>query len=269
MQKIIVVKYGELWLKSDPVRRRFEKILKKNIKRELSKTNSNSEILLRNGRVFLYPEKKLDLSFLKRTFGVVSYAEGLQVRKDMEEIKKAAEKLIRKKKTFVIRAKRSDKSFQLDSQEIQRTVGMYLESLGHSADIQAPQQTIRIEIRDQAYVYSSEAKGPGGMPLGTGGSVNAMLRNENDLAAAWLIMKRGVDCFFVKPNAKQLKVVSKWIVGRKTMKATVSAKSKDKIRTLVTSDEIAPAKNKNIILNPLVGFTDKEKKKLIKKIKKG
>src|SRR3989339_815489 len=101
MQKIIVVKYGELWLKSDPVRRRFEKILKKNIKRELSKTNSNSEILLRNGRVFLYPEKKLDLSFLKRTFGVVSYAEGLQVRKDMEEIKKAAEKLIRKKKTFV------------------------------------------------------------------------------------------------------------------------------------------------------------------------
>ena len=84
MKKLIIIKYGELWLKSDPVRRKFEKILKKNIKREIARQSNalkarsyssadpHSEILLRNGRIFLYPARKTKLDFLKRTCEISS-----------------------------------------------------------------------------------------------------------------------------------------------------------------------------------------------------
>ena len=264
MRSLILIKYGELWLKSEPVRRHFEKILKENIKRHLKENGINARVRTSNGRFFLHSEDSISrFSFLGRTFGIVSYASALETNKDMEEIKQAAEAFA--KPQFKIKARRTDKSFPLSSQELQREIGMHLEKKGIPADLQNPKHIIKIEIRDNAYIYAKEQKGPGGLPLGTGSVALARLRDNNDLMAAWLVMKRGTNCIFIKPKKSLLKTIEKWSVGRKIRKASLK-EAKKHAKVLVDCRK-SSAKG-FVILNPLAGFSAKEKKSLMKRIGK-
>lgn len=261
-RKIILVKYGELWLKSEPVRRHFLKRLKGNIKKHLQTAGKRAQMRIVNGRFYIYPEGKFNTEFLSHTFGIVAYAPGVEVNKDTEEIKKAAELFAKPK--FKIKARRTDKSFPLRSSEIQRQVGMFLEKKGIPADLQKPEHIIKIEIRDNAYIYAKEQKGPGGLPLATGGIAAAMLRDSDDLLAAWLVMKRGTNCIFIKPNKRLLNVIEKWSIGRKPK--IVNSIKNTTAKILIDCRESRGRAGSLIILNPLAGFSAKEKKRLMKRI---
>jgi len=269
MEDLILIKYGELWLKTTPVRRRFEKILKRNIKAELKKSKDSVVIRTKNGRVLIYPTKKINVKFLARTFGITAYANAVEINKNIEEIKKVAEKFVVKKKPFVIRARRSDKSFPLTSQEIQQVVGMHLEKLGYKADIKNAKHKVEIEIRDNAYVYANTTKGPGGLPVGSGGVVIAKLRDKDDLLSAWLVTKRGIDCVFLRPKKELLTIVKKWNVGRKIRSVASKEAAMEESKTLVDCRETKNNSNGFLILNPIVGFGKKEKQLYLKKIGAG
>ena len=154
---------------------------------------------------------------------------GLQV----EEIgEKAMEMLKGKKfKTFKVAAQRSDKNFALTSMEVNERVGEYilknfqfsifngsarLTTLSESKGFQSsskskfsnlqikvnlsnPDITLYIEIVEKnAFLYTEKIKGPGGLPLGTGGKAVALISGGIDSpVAAYLAMKRGVEIIFL------------------------------------------------------------------------
>lgn len=106
--------------------------------------------------------------------------------------------------TFAVRAKRSDKSFPLNTTQIEREVGGYLlQKLRLAARnvrvrLDDPELTCRIEITPgPALVYARKLPGAGGLPANTAGRALCLLSGGFDSAvAAWKLMKRGAHLSF-------------------------------------------------------------------------
>ncbi len=264
-EKAILVRYGEVWLKTRHVRRRFEQILAANLRALFPK---KVRIQVVPGRIFIHSSKVPE--GFGRVFGVTSYSPVLILEKDIEAIKKAAKEMAKKwkKGSFAVRASRTDKSFQLNSKEIEIAVANEIPAK-FKVDLSDPNNQITIEIRDRAYVYEKEVRCSGGLPLGSGGFAAAFLRDERDLAAAWLMMKRGVALSFLSPKKPLLKAIGKWNIGR-SLKSFRSLKeaAKKSPKAVIDVRETAPVREKLIILNPLAGWSEKEIGALLKKIGK-
>ena len=108
---LILIRYGELALKSDKVRSRFERKLVKNISASI-----DGEITRTRGRIFIEP-KNFDyaLEKLDKIFGIVSYSPVKKTETDKEKIKETLteytkhlidEGILNENKTFGIRCRR-------------------------------------------------------------------------------------------------------------------------------------------------------------------
>jgi thiamine biosynthesis protein ThiI len=94
---------------------------------------------------------------------------------------------------FAVRTRRVG-THPYTSQSLAEELGSAILSLDKdlSVDLDAPDVEIFVEVRhDKAYIFKDSVKGPGGLPLGSQGLVLAFMENRNDIAAAWLMMKRG------------------------------------------------------------------------------
>lgn len=101
---------------------------------------------------------------------------------------------------FAVRCRRSDKSFPLTSEEIQRRLGAVLrECTGMRVDLSAPDVTVWVIVQsDGVYLGHRRVPGPGGLPVGTSGRVLVLLSGGIDSpVAAYLAMKRGVTANFI------------------------------------------------------------------------
>ena len=216
--KTILIKYGETWLKSEPVRREFENKLIKNIKSSL--IGLNFKIWKERGRIFIETnDMKKTLEVLKGIFGIVSFSPCLVCEKNLKRIEEEIKKILDKKKTFKIKTKRGDKKFPLISPEISKKLGMDLEKQGYKVDLKNPEQIIYVEIRKKAYIYKEKFSGPGGFPLGTQGKVISLFSGGIDSpVATWLMMKRGCEIVLLhfdnqpytdKKNLERAKKVAK------------------------------------------------------------
>lgn len=102
--------------------------------------------------------------------------------------------------TFAVRAKRSDKSFPENSQELERRLGAAIvEATGLGVDLEHPDLTVAVEIvEDTAFVLLERVEGPGGLPVGVSGRVLTLLSSGFDSpVAAWRMMKRGCVSDFI------------------------------------------------------------------------
>lgn len=119
--------------------------------------------------------------------------------------------------TFKVRAKRSDKTFPIISDEINRLVAKeILINTNLKVDVINPDLTIGIEVRHEGVYLSLETfKGAGGYPLGIAGKVMMMISGGIDSpVAAYLLMKRGVtvECVhFASPPYTNSGVIDKVI----------------------------------------------------------
>ena len=159
MKEVILVKYGEIILKGLN-RSRFEDLLIKNIKNaagKLIKSVRKSQAV-----IYIEPQDGADTDILeeklKKVFGIVFIAKAGVFEKDMSVILSDGADYIaenmRFAKTFKVESKRSDKKFPFKSPEISRDMGgAILERCrGISVDVQRPDVTVRVEIRDnEAY----------------------------------------------------------------------------------------------------------------------
>ncbi len=198
MRDVIIIKYGELWLKSESVRRRFITKLSRNIK----------SMLKRNGMEFtLSPSRDMmvlaagpeAIRVLEHVFGISWFAKAKETEAKEKAIEKASLLLAEKIKpgeTFAVRASRSDKSLPFTSRELERKIGAKIE---RKVDLSNPDFTIFIEVKkEKAYVYSEKIKGPGGMPYGVSGKVLSLISGGIDSpVAGWLMMKRGCSLDFI------------------------------------------------------------------------
>ena len=195
---IIIARYGELALKSDRVRRRFEKRLVHNIKASI-----DGEVNVRQARIYIDPVDFEDtLEKLGRIFGIVSYSPAVSTKSTFEDIEKTVsdytdylvdEGLIDGNTKFAISCRRVG-NHDFSSQEMAAFAGaVVVRKIGAPVDLSNPEITIFLEVRDgDTYVYHEKIPGPGGLPLGTQGKVVALVSSGIDSpVATYLMMKRG------------------------------------------------------------------------------
>ena len=197
MEKVIIIKYGELSTKSDNINF-FLKTLKNNVDKKLE--SINHQIKYDYGRMIVYTEDlENSLNRLKEVFGIHELAIGyITYERELNNIKKNVLELISNKtfKTFRVTVKRSDKNYPGKSTEIAAQIGAHiLKNINDlHVDIHNPELNIFIEIRiNEVLIYFNGEKGLGGYPVSTLGKGLLMLSGGIDSpVAGYLAIKRGV-----------------------------------------------------------------------------
>lgn len=199
MSELYIIKVGELSLKGNN-RHIFEKKLKNNIRMRLS--GFNPSLSGRKGRFYLKIDESASQAaekVLESTFGVTAFAKAVTSEKDIEIIRNDVLSLLETYSlnwnTFKVESRRSDKSFSSNSYQISSYLGAsILEKYpDKKAKMSGPDLTVNIEIREKVYIYTSQGRGPGGLPVGTAGRGLLMLSGGIDSpVAGYLMAKRGL-----------------------------------------------------------------------------
>lgn len=198
MQKLILIKYGELTTKKAN-RLLFIKHLENDIKTKLKGYNIN--IIKDNSRMFIEVDNNFEevISILKKVFGIHEIVIAYKVKTDVDTIKESVLEVVSKIpfKTFKVETKRSYKEFPYTSMEFNNVIGsLILKSIDNiSVDVHNPEYELKIEIRnDYTYIYDREIKGSGGYPSKVAGKGLLMLSGGIDSpVSGYLAMKRGIE----------------------------------------------------------------------------
>jgi len=196
----IIVRYGEIFLKSDPVRRRFEGKLISNIEYKFQENSIPYKIITRRHRIYIDTENTKDVpEILSRVFGIVSFSPAKRTTSYLDIMSgialNYAQDIINEGTSFSVRANREG-IHPYKSPDVEREIGAQIKfKTGASVDLTDPDVTIFIEIRDdEAFVFHEKFPGPGGLPAGAEGRVAALISSGIDSpAAAWMMMRRGCE----------------------------------------------------------------------------
>ncbi len=221
----LLIRYGEIGLKSSSVRRRFESQLVDDIRRRHALAGIPCVISQTRGRIFVDSDNwKESCELLSRTFGIVSFSPVQRAPSDLVELTKSALEFTRpllfRGASFAIRTRRSG-NHPYTSQTLASSLGEAVlqdsPNLGLKVDLEKPDVEISVEVRDKdAYMFSSVLSGPGGMPLGSQGRALMVIESERGLASTWLMMKRGCSALVAASKADLVRPLEKWYPNLKT-----------------------------------------------------
>ncbi|MDP4143009.1 MAG: tRNA uracil 4-sulfurtransferase ThiI [Bacillota bacterium] len=234
MRKLLMVKYApEIFLKGLN-KNKFEKKLRDNIKSVLN--GVQYKFVTDQGRWFIEsPDLDETIERVRKVFGISELCVVTQVENDLDKINEEALRQVEESgaATFKVFGNRANKSFYLNSMEVNRTVGGYvLKNLEGkiSVDIHKPECKLHIDIRDYTYVYSKTIKAVAGMPYGTNGKTLLMLSGGIDSpVAGYMMARRGVElsCVYyhshpytserAKDKVKELARILKGYTGKITL----------------------------------------------------
>lgn len=195
-----MVRYCEIGLKSTPVRRRFENILKDNMLTMLAADGVEAIITYADARYFIETNDIQGcVDSVKKVFGIASLSVAEECSSDMEDICASAADYsvgrISEGQSFAVKARREG-SHPYTSMDVGREAGSAIflrnEKLGVKVDLTNPEKVFYIEVRNnKAYIFDSYITCPGGLPLGSQGRVFADISDERGMVSAWMMMKRG------------------------------------------------------------------------------
>ncbi|MBQ7383370.1 MAG: tRNA 4-thiouridine(8) synthase ThiI, partial [Clostridia bacterium] len=201
--EIILCKYGEIVLKGAN-KKYFEDMLCREMKKR-AKAYGSFDIYRAQSTIYIEAlDEAADIDGMfeaaRRVFGIVTVARAAVCEKNMDAIAKTVRDYIptflKSSRTFKVEAKRSDKTFPLDSMEISREIGGVVLGVCNNirVDVHHPDVTVKVEIREfGAYVSAGASKGAGGMPVGSNGRGLLLLSGGIDSpVAGYMLAKRGV-----------------------------------------------------------------------------
>lgn len=203
-----LVRYSEIALKSEPVRRRWEDVLVSNILKAMPEVRARKE----RGRIWL--EGPVDPEKLGRVFGIVSFSEVEHCRLDElnARILDFCERTgLEKARTFALRLRRVGSHPFRSHEKTVELADLILERFNDlKVDLDNPEATVHVEIREgDVYLYRNAVKGPGGIPLGVEGKLVALFSGGIDSpVAAWMMMKRGCKIIPVYADLESFSSVS-------------------------------------------------------------
>lgn len=216
---LYLIRYGELGLKSQKVRLRFERALRDNIISRFIKASKECRVEYDRGRIFLWADdEQFTEKVLAHTFGIVSFSKAKETTSDQESIFQLAIDIARpffkQNMSFCIRARRNGQH-PYTSMELARDTGsavfLAYEHLNPKVNLTNPDLEIFIEVRqNRSFVYTETIRGPGGMPLGTQGRTLGIVEKQQDIAACWPIMKRGCRVIVVTNNPELTEPLKAW-----------------------------------------------------------
>lgn len=202
MEKLILIKYGELTTKKDN-RNYFLNLLEKSINEKLE--GISYKIEKDYYRMFIHT-KEIDkiINKLKNIFGIHKIVVAYKIDdSNINNICKCSINILNNTdfKTFKVETNRSDKTYKINSNEVSKVVGAaILKNLKNvNVDVHNPEITLNIEIRKEAsYIYYEIYDGMKGYPIGTLGRALLMLSGGIDsVVAGYLSIKRGVSLDFI------------------------------------------------------------------------
>lgn len=224
MEKIILIKYGELTTKKAN-RNLFINRIYENMKLLLE--GYNITINKNRVRMFIEPNNEdIDeiVNIIKNIFGIHSIVIAYKVKTNIDTIKESVLEIASSQEfnTFKVETDRADKSFPINSMEFSKQIGGFiLKNIPNKkVDVHNPDYLMKIEIRnDYTYIYSKEIKALGGYPVGVAGKGLLMLSGGIDSpVAGYMAMKRGIklECIYFESPPH------------------TSIAAKNKVKTLVT-----------------------------------
>lgn len=208
MNKVILLRYGELYLKGKN-RGTFESALIKNIDFVIKRVDESAKIKRGSGRYLIYDfsEEKLEILTEKvsKVFGLASLSVATEVENDVVKISQSIKDLISANefdqldiaKSFKIDVRRADKKFPIQSNDFERELGGIVLDMypNLKVNLTNPEVTIFVDIREngKTFIFSKKIKCVGGMPVGTSGKALVMLSGGIDSpVATYMMAKRGL-----------------------------------------------------------------------------
>ena len=188
MQEVIIGYQGEMSLKGLN-RNQFESATIKILRYRL-KDAGQFRVWCAQSTFYIEPEDDaadLDLAFerVSKVFGLAAVSRSAVCERTLAGVK-----------TFKVEARRSDKTFPMDSPALMRELGAYLLERHPrlKVDVHHPDCKVIVEVRDRgAYVHGPKTPGEGGLPVGTSGRALNMLSGGIDSpVAAYRMAKRGL-----------------------------------------------------------------------------
>jgi tRNA uracil 4-sulfurtransferase len=208
MLAVLLVRYGELALKSPPVRREFEGALRRDLLDRFVRAGLSARVRSDRGHLYLeVDDADRALPLVRCVFGVTSVSAVREVPTDRAAIRdlllELAEPRLAPGATFAVRARRTG-SHPFTSQELARDLGGdILERFADRqlrVDLTHPAVELFVEVRGpRTYLYFDRFDGPGGLPLGVAGRLVALVDRPRGALGAYLMMKRGCRVGFVAP----------------------------------------------------------------------
>ncbi len=253
MKKKWLVRYSEIFLKSDPVRRQWENVLITNIRDVMPGVRVRNE----RGRIWLDGDVKPDR--LKNIFGIVSFSEVEHIRIDELELflpDYCRRHGILKAKTFAIKMKRvGTHTFSSNDKAIEYGDLLRNEFPHLKVNLAHPDKEIHIEIREhEVYLYDNVIKAVGGLPLGVEGTLVALVSGGIDSpVAAWMMMKRG--CRIIPLFVSLDTFLDESSVARAQRVVGILAKYQPGIELTVVSDTYLAAAKEELIRSQQEKYT--------------
>ena len=166
---VILIRYSEIALKSDQVRKRLIEKLIKNIKIQISNEDLKYKTVFKDrGRIYLKVEKKdmgEIIDILKHVFGVYSVSPAFETTKDfdsiMESVGKYGKSVLKLNNTFGLRTRKIGKKEYSSNDLAVKGGAIIIETLGEKLNLKVnltnPDVWIYVEARDKAsYIYSQK-----------------------------------------------------------------------------------------------------------------
>ncbi|WP_135825757.1 tRNA uracil 4-sulfurtransferase ThiI [Halorussus ruber] len=201
----VLVRHADVGVKSGKVQAEMERRLRDNIEAIVRDRAVDAEVERRWSRILLHAdEESVDAATdaAADTFGVQSASPALVVSAEKEAIVDALARTAREHRnsvgdTFAVRARRAGTAdaHPFTSEDLEREGGaaVFEELPDPDVDLTDPDTTFSVECREkEAFVYTEQRDGPGGLPLGSQAKVVALVSGGIDSpVAAWEVMKRG------------------------------------------------------------------------------
>lgn len=201
--KEILIRYGELSTKGRN-KKDFISRLRDNVRYSFHDI-APLKIRAERDRMFIEIENQEKFAVLMErlpnVFGIQSFSPVASCEKDLDKMKALAVEILedyreRELVTFKVEVHRTDKSFPLNTHELQREMGATIlpQFSNFKVQVKNPEVALRIEVREDAiYMMAQVIPGAGGMPIGSNGKSLLMLSGGIDSpVAGYLMMKRGV-----------------------------------------------------------------------------
>ncbi|MFQ5474907.1 MAG: THUMP domain-containing protein, partial [Candidatus Nanoarchaeia archaeon] len=236
------------------------------------------------GRIFVRTEQvEAAARLLQGVFGLVSVSPAVSVKlgapdRALQAINDAAVNLLKGKSfdSFRITTKRVNKDFMKTSNDVDIAVGAHIvDTLHKKVSLKRFDIELGIEIYEDALLFTGRFPCPGGIPVGMSGRVLCYIEKEDDLLAAWLMLKRGCE-IVLAGNEVSLDFFSRYSDTPENMIRMENIEDLNKIseehrcKAIVLPyalEKIKAIKTASLVLYPLVTYTEEEMIEQIKKLR--
>ena len=206
----VLVRYGEIGIKSAQLRGRMEQLLQENLLAMFDDRTLDAQVTRENTRLYVETAaERVDAvaEAAADTFGVVSASPARRVDPTEDAIIDALADAAREHyrgQPYAVRVDRAGpaSAHPFSSTELERAGGDAVargapDGVEPRVDLDDPELIFGVECRpEDAYVFLDSHDGPGGFPLGTQEPLVALLSGGIDSpVAAWLAMKRGAPVY--------------------------------------------------------------------------